>query len=194
LEAFDGVFAADLTEDFGAGFSADFPAFGAGLVDAFLPAGFAAAGLDPDLDAVFGAGLETGFADFFTLEDTGLTGLTGFFGPFDAPDFTTLFADPLEGFVFIAGLAVFFGVAGRGFDFGFPADLTVGFVALALAAGFVLALFGAPFVAFFFADGIELGGYWVGSPRLGPTAALRDAMKMRCILKGAIGFSFHASC
>jgi hypothetical protein len=195
LEAFAGVFAADLAEDFGAGFAADFPAFGAGLADAFFPAGFAAAGLDPDLDAFFGAGLETGLTDFFTLEDTGLTGFTGFFGPFDAPDFTTLPADALEGFVFIAGLPVFFGAAVEGFVFGFPADLAMGLAtALAFAAGFDLALLRAPFGAFFFADGMGLGGCWVGSPRLGPTAALRDAMKIRCILKGAVGFSFHASC
>ena len=195
LEAFAGVFAADLAEDFGAGFAADFPALAAGLADAFLATGFAAADLDPDLDAVFGAGLETGFTDFFTLEDTGLTGFTGFFGPFDAPDFTTLPADALEGFVFIAVLPVFFWTAGEGFAFGFPADLAMGLAtALALAAGFGLALLRAPFGAFFFADGMGLGGCWVGSPRLGPTAALRDAMKMRCILKGAIGFSFHASC
>jgi hypothetical protein len=178
LDAFAGVFATELAEDFGAGFAADFPAFGAGLADAFLSAIFAAAGLDPDLDAVFGAGLETGFTDFFTLEDTGLTGFAGFFGPFDAPDFTTLPADALEGFVFIAGLPVFFGTVGEGFGFGFPADFAMGLATvLALAAGFDLALLRAPFGAFFFADGMGLGGCWVGSPRLDPTAALRDAIK-----------------
>jgi hypothetical protein len=199
LDAFDagftGALEADLGADLGAtfaafgnglatGLAAAFPTFGAGLAGAFFATGFAAA----DFFAGFAAGLETGFAGFFTLEDTGLTGFAGFFSPFDAPDFTTVPADALEGFAFITTFAGFFAAAGAALASGFPACLPAALVAgLTFAAGFDLALFSAAFGAFFFADGMGLGSYWVRSPRLCPTAALagRDGKAVRAAGRNA---------
>ena len=165
-------------DGFAAGFvtlAAGFDAFAAGF-DAFA-AGFdalAGAFFGDDFEAVaFTAGFTAGFADFFTLEDTGLTGFAGRFGPFDAPDFTTDLADALEAFAFITAfvtfLAVaFLAVAGDVFLLGFPFD------ALGLGGAFLRAPMDELLAAFFFADGMGLGGCWVGSPSLNPMTARRE--------------------
>jgi hypothetical protein len=170
--AFRAAFGATLAA-FDAGFPLDFPgdlavvflAMGAAFAGAFFAAGFAGARL--------GAGFETGLVVFFTLEDTGLADFTGFLSPFVTPDFTTLLADALEGFAFITAFAVFFaGDALAALAFGLGE-------AFAFTEGFFADVFTARFGAFFFADGMGLGGYWVGSPRICPMAAPQDATKMR---------------
>jgi hypothetical protein len=153
--------------------AAGFDAFaGAFLGDDFEAVAFAAdltTGFAPD----FTAGFAAGFTDFFTLEDTGLTGFWGRFGPFDAPDFTTDLADALEAFAFITAFVTFLAVAflaaaGDVILLGFPFD------ALGLGGAFLRAPMDELLAAFFFADGMGLGGCWVGSPSLNPMTARRE--------------------